>query len=146
MRNTEVSRKLGDLWRTASEEERAPHIEKEKVEREKYKNQIAEWRKEHEEKMEEQRKALAKAQAEHAAQLASIYSTATGNATSNEQEEAQYSYPPGGYSDPNMMQQQPQYSGQHQQQAPASLYGYAGSFPPYGSVPCKFFIVFIDIH
>lgn len=145
MRNTEVSRKLGDLWRSASEEERAPHVAKEKVEREKYKNQIAEWRKEHEEKMAEQRKVQAKAQAEHTAQLASIYNSATGNATSNEQGEAQYNYPPGGYGDPFMMQQQPQYMGQHQPQAPASLYGYAGSYPPYGSMPCKLFIVFVDI-
>ena len=140
MRNTEVSRKLGDLWRNASEEERTPHIEREKVEREQYKNEIAEWRKKHEEKMEEQRKAQAKAQAEHTAQLASMYNTATGSA-SNEQEQAQYNYPPGGYGDANMMQQQPQYIGQ-----PLAYYGYASSYHPYGSMPCKLFIVFVDIH
>jgi HMG (high mobility group) box len=146
MRNTEVSRKLGDLWRNASEEERAPHIEKEKGEREKYKSLIAEWRKEHEEKMEEQKKAQAKAQAEHAAQLAGMYNAATANVTSNEQEQTQYNYPPGGYGDAHVMQQQPQYMGQHQHQAHASLYGYASSYPPYGSMPCKLFIVFVDIH
>ena len=44
------------MWRNATEEERRPHIEKEKSEREKYKVAIADWRKDHEAKMEEQRK------------------------------------------------------------------------------------------
>ena len=52
------------MWRNATEEERRPHIEKEKSEREKYKVAIADWRKYHEAKMEEQRKQ----QAEQAAQ------------------------------------------------------------------------------
>merc|ERR1711915_390625 len=33
IRNTEVSRILGELWRNASEEEKRPHVEKEKEER-----------------------------------------------------------------------------------------------------------------
>ena len=41
------------MWRNATEEERRPHIEKEKSEREKYKVAIADWRKDHEAKMEE---------------------------------------------------------------------------------------------
>jgi hypothetical protein len=61
MKNTEVSRLLGEMWRAAPEEERKPHIDNEKVERGKYKIAIAEWRKEYEGKMEDQRKQQAEA-------------------------------------------------------------------------------------
>ena len=37
MRNTEISRVLGGMWKKASAEERAPHIEREATQREKYK-------------------------------------------------------------------------------------------------------------
>ncbi len=37
MKNTEVSRILGEMWSSATEEERRPHIEREIFEREKYK-------------------------------------------------------------------------------------------------------------
>lgn len=43
------------MWKEASEDEKRPHIEKEKAEREKYKVKIAEWRKEFEAKQEAQR-------------------------------------------------------------------------------------------
>jgi len=57
MKNTEVSRILGEMWRNASEEERRPHVEKEKKERDKYKVAISQWRKEYEaKKAEEQRR------------------------------------------------------------------------------------------
>jgi hypothetical protein len=56
MKNTEVSRMLGEMWRNAPEEERKPHIDREKVEREKYKVEIASWRKEYEAKVESQRR------------------------------------------------------------------------------------------
>lgn len=46
MRNTEISRVLGEMWKKASAEERAPHIEREAVEREKYKVQMAKWKEE----------------------------------------------------------------------------------------------------
>lgn len=59
IRNTEVSRILGELWRNASDEEKNPHIEREKAQREIYKVAIAEWRKEYEKKAEEQRKQAA---------------------------------------------------------------------------------------
>ena len=62
MKNTEVSRLLGEMWRNAADEERNPYIEKEKEEREKYKVAVAEWRKEYEEKMEEKRKQQAEQQ------------------------------------------------------------------------------------
>ena len=55
MKNTEVSRLLGEMWRNASEEEKRPHVEKEKAEREKYKVAIAEWRKDFEAKQEKKR-------------------------------------------------------------------------------------------
>ena len=44
MRNTEISRVLGQMWKKATAEERAPHIEREAAEREKYKVAIAKWR------------------------------------------------------------------------------------------------------
>lgn len=75
MKNTEVSRLLGEMWRNAPEEERRPHIEKEKEEREKYKVAISDWRKEYEEKQEKERKA----QAEQAAYMANMYSNPSGD-------------------------------------------------------------------
>lgn len=59
MKNTEVSRVLGEMWRNLTDEERRPFVDKEKSEREKYKVDIAEWRKQAEEKQEAQRKAQA---------------------------------------------------------------------------------------
>lgn len=55
IKNTEVSRFLGELWRNSTEEERRPFVEKEREEREKYKVSIADWRKDYEKKKEEQR-------------------------------------------------------------------------------------------
>jgi len=46
MRNTEISRILGEMWKNASDEEKSPHIEREAKERAKYKINIAKWRKE----------------------------------------------------------------------------------------------------
>jgi hypothetical protein len=144
LRNTEVSRKLGEMWREASAEERAPHIAKEKVEREKYKVRIADWREDFEKKQEEQRKMQAEQAAQQAASMASMYSTnAQENVQSNEPVQYNYSAASGagGY-DPNMMsQQQQQYMAQQQQQQSASMYGYqqpSGAYPPaYGQMACK---------
>ena len=55
IRNTEVLRILGELWKNASVKEKRPHVEKEKKEWEKYKIAIAEWRKEFKKKMENQK-------------------------------------------------------------------------------------------
>lgn len=60
MRNTEISRVLGGMWKKALPEERAPHIEREAAEREKYKVRIAKWRVEEKERtreLEEEQKA-----------------------------------------------------------------------------------------
>eukprot|EP00549_Striatella_unipunctata_P025955 CAMPEP_0118714724 /NCGR_PEP_ID=MMETSP0800-20121206/26383_1 /TAXON_ID=210618 ORGANISM="Striatella unipunctata, Strain CCMP2910" /NCGR_SAMPLE_ID=MMETSP0800 /ASSEMBLY_ACC=CAM_ASM_000638 /LENGTH=279 /DNA_ID=CAMNT_0006620623 /DNA_START=179 /DNA_END=1018 /DNA_ORIENTATION=- len=59
MKNTEVSRVLGEMWRNATEEERRPHVEREKKERDQYKDDISKWRDEHNAKLEAQRKAQA---------------------------------------------------------------------------------------
>lgn len=56
MKNTEVSRILGELWRNLSDEERAPHVERERQQREKYKIAIAAWREENEAKLVAERK------------------------------------------------------------------------------------------
>jgi HMG (high mobility group) box len=48
IKNTEVSRVLGEMWRNLSDVERAPHVERELREREVYKVAIAEWREQNE--------------------------------------------------------------------------------------------------
>lgn len=44
MSNTDVSRLLGEMWRTATPSERAPYVEEEMVERGQYKEEIQSWR------------------------------------------------------------------------------------------------------
>merc|ERR1712238_607999 len=44
MRNTDVSRVLGNMWKDASSEERLQHIEREAEERKKYKVAISRWK------------------------------------------------------------------------------------------------------
>lgn len=91
LKNTEVSRILGDLWRNASEEEKKPHVDREKIERDKYKVSIADWREEFDKKVEDQKKQ----QAEQAAYVANMYTHDGGP-----QEQP---YPPNAQYDPNMM-------------------------------------------
>jgi hypothetical protein len=45
LKNTDISRLLGEMWKKASEDDRGPHIDREKMEREVYNVNIAEWRK-----------------------------------------------------------------------------------------------------
>lgn len=59
LRNTQVSRILGEMWRNLSDDERRPHLEKEKEEREKYKVAMSEWKQENEAKQEAQQNVLA---------------------------------------------------------------------------------------
>jgi HMG (high mobility group) box len=47
IKNTEVSRLLGEMWRNMTGEERAPHIDRERREREIYKVAMAEWKEHH---------------------------------------------------------------------------------------------------
>lgn len=56
IRNTEVSKMLGEIWRNAPECERKPFVELEQRERAKYKVKIAQWREEETEKKTAQRK------------------------------------------------------------------------------------------
>jgi HMG (high mobility group) box len=69
MKNTEVSRLLGEMWRSACEDEKKNHVEKEKEEREKYKVAIADWRRDNDLRLEKERKT----QAEHAAYVVNMY-------------------------------------------------------------------------
>lgn len=93
IRNTEVSRILGELWRNASEEEKSPHVEREKSEREKYKVAIAEWRTEYELKVEEQRKV----QAEQAAYMSNMFQNSEqGPEGQSSQYQQQYPHNPYG--------------------------------------------------
>jgi HMG (high mobility group) box len=56
LKNTEVSSILGEMWRNLTDEERAPHVDREWQEREKYKIAIATWREENGAKLEAERK------------------------------------------------------------------------------------------
>jgi high mobility group protein B2 len=55
IKNTEISRVLGEIWRNSSDEEKRPFIEQEKVEREKYKKAMAVWKDESENRKEKER-------------------------------------------------------------------------------------------
>jgi hypothetical protein len=55
LKNTEISKMLGDLWRNCPDDDRRPYVEKEKIEREKYKIAMAKWKVEFE-KLEEEEK------------------------------------------------------------------------------------------
>jgi hypothetical protein len=59
LKNTDVSRRLGELWRNAPEEERQIYIKREAGEREVYKKDIAQWREEHAEQEAARKKASA---------------------------------------------------------------------------------------
>lgn len=48
--NTEISKLLGKEWKNVAEEVRRPYIEREKIEREKYKEDMAKWKEEQKEK------------------------------------------------------------------------------------------------
>lgn len=75
LKNTEVSRLLGSMWRNAPPEDRQPHVDKELGERKKYHVAIAAWRLEDEAKQEVQRKA----QAEQVALTANMQLTMQGH-------------------------------------------------------------------
>jgi high mobility group protein B2 len=49
LKNTEISRLLSERWKSASDDERLPFIEREKMERDVYIQDIAEWRKQKDE-------------------------------------------------------------------------------------------------
>ena len=97
LKNTEVSRLLGEMWRAAPIEEKTPFIEKEKGEREKYKVRIADWRKEDSAKQEQERKD----QEQQQAAWSNMYHVG------GEQQPQQHPYPPAPYSDPNHAYGQP---------------------------------------
>ena len=58
LKNTEVSKILGDLWRKSTEEERRPYVENEKIEREKYKAAMLKWKENSEKQRKEESKQL----------------------------------------------------------------------------------------
>jgi len=125
LKNTEVSRMLGEMWRNAPEDERRPHIDKEKFERGKYKIAIAKWRSETEAKLDSKRKAEAE-------QVAYETSMSSQNDQSHQHGNMTH-YDHGGM--PHYTGQHSYYSGQHAQMAPPSNYIYRTNTyaPPYPS-------------
>lgn len=57
VKNTDISRMLGEMWRNAPDKIRQPYIDREKSERDKYKLDLEEWRTEREAKLQRERKA-----------------------------------------------------------------------------------------
>lgn len=155
MRNTEVSRILGEMWKNASDAERNPHIDREATERAKYKVAIAKWRKEDIVRKEAEKKAQAE-QAKYTPPP-NPPSNYPSYANNNTPPEAQY-YPPATQQPPPQYPDSNQYysyghpprgpysnymnppsypsSSQHPQShhppgPPASYYGYSPSAPPH---------------
>lgn len=56
MKNTEISRLLGEQWRNCTDAERLPFVEEEKELREKYKIALSEWKEKEGERKEEEMK------------------------------------------------------------------------------------------
>jgi hypothetical protein len=50
LKTTDISRKLGQLWRATSEDEKRPFVEREEIEREEYKQKMHAWKREKEAK------------------------------------------------------------------------------------------------
>jgi HMG (high mobility group) box len=71
--NTEVSRILGEQWRSATDEEKAPFVQKEREEREGYKVAIAAWRNNQQQKKEEERRFVEAQIAQQYSQQATSY-------------------------------------------------------------------------
>ncbi len=106
MKNTEISRVLGQMWKNASQEERAPFISREKEERDKYKVKMAKWRKEDADRKEAQREVEAEQIRQAASQRKSAYDHPYYNPTIEQSHPLQpqptgsqysYSYYRGGY-------------------------------------------------
>ncbi|MGK3758694.1 MAG: hypothetical protein ACI8RD_011011 [Bacillariaceae sp.] len=55
MKNTEISKMLGNLWRNCPDDDRRPYVEKEKIERDKYKIAMAKWKVEFDKLKEEEK-------------------------------------------------------------------------------------------
>ncbi len=106
MKNTEISRVLGQMWKNASQEERAPFISREKEERDKYKVKMAKWRQEDADRKEAQREVEAEQIRQAASQRRSAYEYSHYNPTIEQSHPPQprpagsqysYSYYRGGY-------------------------------------------------
>lgn len=92
MKNTEISRVLGQMWKNASQEERAPFISREKEERDKYKIKMAKWRQEDANRKEAQREV----EAEQIRQVASQRKRAYEHSHYNPAIEVPHPQPPAG--------------------------------------------------
>jgi hypothetical protein len=94
--NKDISRLLGQLWRTASEEERKPYVEKEQQERILYKEKMKVWKQEQQEK--EEREHKRRVDQQHAWSAEDLSS---GGPTTNGRDLSSLSYfPPNNYAYP----------------------------------------------
>jgi len=116
MRNTEISRVLGEMWKEASDEMKSPHVEREARERAKYKLDIARWRKEDCVRKEDAKKEQIE-QAKIAAQNQMRYPLSSSNAPGVEDSHS--------YSSEHQLQSQSCPQSMHTQQYYQGNYGYS---------------------
>ena len=108
IKNTEISRLLGEMWRNCSDEEKKPFQDEEKSLREKYKVDMEDWkekapeRKEAEEKRRKEELARQRQQYDYAVQIAQQHAT-----TQAPQQGNFYGQSPGGYANYQMYAQRP---------------------------------------
>lgn len=139
MRNTEISRVLGEMWKESSDEQKNPHVEREARERATYKIDIANWRKEDSVRKESAKKEQIE-QAKLAAQNQMHHlpsSTAPGVDDSHSYSSE---HPPQGHSAPQGMPTQQYYQGNYGYSdyhvPPSQGYGQTSQYyeyPPQGS-------------
>jgi len=128
MKNTEISRILGEMWRNASDDERRPHVEKEKVEREKYKVAAARWKEEFQARAEAEKKSQATPPQGINPCVPDVGQGSTNVAPDpSQQVPAQQSYAPAGDNSYGNLQQQPL---PQTACAPYNVYG-CSQFNPY---------------
>eukprot|EP00538_Stauroneis_constricta_P002448 CAMPEP_0119550732 /NCGR_PEP_ID=MMETSP1352-20130426/4194_1 /TAXON_ID=265584 /ORGANISM="Stauroneis constricta, Strain CCMP1120" /LENGTH=494 /DNA_ID=CAMNT_0007596679 /DNA_START=86 /DNA_END=1570 /DNA_ORIENTATION=- len=113
IKNTEVSRILGEMWRSASIEERKPYVDREKADRGKYKIAIAKWRKESEARTKAEKKL-------HAEQMA-MWQQQQQHHQQQQQQQQQMQYHM--HHPQRLMQTQHQNQHQQQQTSPNSSQG-----------------------
>jgi len=138
MRNTEISRVLGEMWKEASDDQKSPHVEREAKERAKYKLDIAKWRKEDIVRKEEAKKEQIE-QAKLAAQNQMHYQSSSNAPGVDESHSYSSEHPLQAQNGPQGMPAQQYYQGSYgysdYHPSPSQGYGQASQYydyPPQG--------------
>lgn len=124
MKNTEVSRVLGELWRGSTEEEKMPFVQQEKSLREKYKVDMEEWKEKAGERKEEEMKRQTEQLVRQRQQYEYAVRIAQPQQQHNGQQQSNYYGQAAAFSNPSSYQLYPQGN--------ASMYQQAGYQSQYG--------------